>query len=235
MFRYHNTPVAYILVVLLFVVIGCSDQSTSSEEDTGSWPPDPETEIVNVTNPATGRTWMDRNLGASRAATSPTDEEAYGDLYQWGRAADGHEKPNSSTTTTLSSSDQPGHGEFILAPDGPYDWRSPQNDDLWQGVDGVNNPCPTGYRLPTASEWEAERNSWDTNDASGAFNSPLKLPMAGMRSGSSGSLFEVGSVGFYSSSTVSGSSARRLYFLSSTASVRSSYRSSGDSVRCLVD
>ena len=45
-----------------------------------------------VTNPATGRTWMDRNLGASRVATGNTDAEAYGDLYQWGRAADGHQK-----------------------------------------------------------------------------------------------------------------------------------------------
>jgi hypothetical protein len=31
------------------------------------------TEIVNVTNPVTNRVWMDRNLGASQAATSSTD------------------------------------------------------------------------------------------------------------------------------------------------------------------
>ena len=42
-----------------------------------------------VTNPITGRTWMDRNLGASQVATSYTDELAYGDLYQWGRLSDG--------------------------------------------------------------------------------------------------------------------------------------------------
>ena len=30
-----------------------------------------------------GQVWMDRNLGASRVATSFDDEEAYGDLYQW--------------------------------------------------------------------------------------------------------------------------------------------------------
>jgi len=40
---------------------------------------------------ATGKIWMDRNLGASQVATSSTDAAAYGDLYQWGRAADGHE------------------------------------------------------------------------------------------------------------------------------------------------
>ena len=35
-----------------------------------------DTEVVDVTNPATGRTWMDRNLGASRAAMSSTDAQA---------------------------------------------------------------------------------------------------------------------------------------------------------------
>jgi len=33
---------------------------------------------------------MDRNLGATQVATSSTDENSYGDLYQWGRRADGH-------------------------------------------------------------------------------------------------------------------------------------------------
>src|SRR6056297_394486 len=44
-----------------------------------------------VYNPTTGKIWMDKNLGASQVATASDDEDAYGDLYQWGRAADGHE------------------------------------------------------------------------------------------------------------------------------------------------
>lgn len=48
------------------------------------------TEVVEVSNPVTGRTWIDRNLGAGRQATSRYDKEALGDLYQWGREADGH-------------------------------------------------------------------------------------------------------------------------------------------------
>lgn len=200
---------------------------------TSDWPIDTETTIVAVTNPATGRTWMDRNLGASRAATSSTDAEAYGDLYQWGRAADGHQKRNSPTTSTLSNTDQPGHGDFIRA-SSPWDWRSPQNDDLWQGVNGINNPCPSGYRLPTEAEWNAERNSWSSSSASGAFNSPLKLPMAGYRL-HSGSLLSVGSSGYYWSSTVSGFFARRLRFYSSSSGMGISNRATGRSVRCLED
>jgi len=42
-------------------------------------------QIPNVTNPITGETWMDRNLGAIQVATSSTDADSYGDLYQWGR------------------------------------------------------------------------------------------------------------------------------------------------------
>lgn len=162
------------------------------------------------------------------------DELAYGDLYQWGRAADGHQKRNSPTTSTLSSSDQPGHGSFILAPP-PLDWRSPQNDNLWQGVNGVNNPCPVGYRLPTEAEWEAEEQTWSSSDAAGAFASPLKLPVAGYRDLSSGSLLFVGSDGDYWSGTVSGSDARFLGFGSGSASMGSDFRAGGRSVRCLKD
>ena len=107
-----------------------------------------------------GQVWMDRNLGASRVATSLTDSKAYGDLYQWGRLTDGHEKRNSSTTRSLSSFDVPGHDRFILNSSSPGDWRAPQNDNLWQGVKGINNPCPDGFRLPTEIEWETEKNSW---------------------------------------------------------------------------
>ncbi len=63
------------------------------------------TDIVDVTNPTTGKTWMDRNLGASQAATSSNDAASYGDLYQWGRRADGHQCRTSATTVILSSID----------------------------------------------------------------------------------------------------------------------------------
>ena len=192
--------------------------------------------VVEVLNSSTGKTWMDRNLGASQVATSSTDANSYGDLYQWGRGSDGHQCRNSATTATLSSSDQPGHGNFILA--SPLnDWRSPQNTNLWQGVNGVNNPCPSLYRLPTETEINAERSSWGSgnNNRAGAFASPLRLPMAGFRSFSGGSLGAVGSVGDYWSSTVSSAASRGLYFDSSNAYVGTGNRAYGFSVRCLKD
>jgi uncharacterized protein (TIGR02145 family) len=192
------------------------------------------TSVVAVINSITGKTWMDRNLGARQVATSSTDVDSYGDLYQWGRGSDRHQCRNSATTATLSSSDQPAHGNFITISSSPYDWRSPQNTNLWQGVNGVNNPCPSGYRLPTETEINDERLSWGSQNDAGAFASPLKLPLAGSRFGSN-PLNAVGSSGSYWSSTVSGTEARYLDFDSGNANMYTYYRAYGFSVRCLKD
>jgi len=191
------------------------------------------TAVVDVTNPTTGKIWMDRNLGATQVATSSTDANSYGDLYQWGRGADGHQCRTSATTSTLSSTDQPGHGDFILT--GP-DWRSSANTNLWQGVNGVNNPCPSGYRIPTETELNAERLSWSSsNNSAGAFASPLKLPLAGYRGSYPPAINNVGTYGFYWSSTVSSTNSRSLFFDSSSAVMGTNYRRFGYSVRCLKD
>jgi len=193
------------------------------------------TTVVDVTNPTTGKTWMDRNLGATQVADSSTDANAYGDLYQWGRRADGHQCRTSATTATLSSIDQPAHGDFIKAPNAPFDWRSPQNTNLWQGVNGVYNPCPSTYRLPTDAELTAEHQSWGQQNSSGAFSSPLKWSLAGRRNTSSASLVDVGTFGRYWSSTVSGANSLCLSFYSSNADMGGNKRAGGFSVRCLKD
>ena len=189
---------------------------------------------TDVYNPATGQVWMDRNLGATQVATSSTDANSYGHLYQWGRGTDGHQIRTSGTTTTLSSSDQPGN-LFIGTGVGGSDWRSPRNDNLWQGVSGINNPCPTGYRLPTDAELNAERLSWGTNNAAGAFASPLKLPAAGVRDSQDGTLVHVGSVGRYWSSTVNVALTWYINITSTGAQRHDTHRSHGHSVRCIKD
>jgi len=189
-----------------------------------------------VTNPITGKTWIDRNLGANRVATSSTDSEAYGYLYQWGRDTDGHQLRTSSKTITLSNSDTPGHGNFILAYNSPNDWRSPQNANLWIGLTGLNNPCPEGYRLPTEAEWEEERLSWSSNNSAGAFSSPLKLPAGGHRDSYYGSLGNVGSFGYYWSSTTDGIYSRIMNIgWGSWAYMGSFPRAFGGCVRCIKD
>jgi uncharacterized protein (TIGR02145 family) len=223
----NGTVYTFTVTATNAIGTGAASAASNSVTPTGSVP--------NVTNPTTGEIWMDRNLGATQVATSSTDAAAYGDLYQWGRGTDGHQIRTSATTITLSSTDAPGHGDFIVAPSYPYDWRSPQNDNLWQGVSGTNNPCPTGYRIPTEAEWDAERASWSTNNSAGAFASPLKLPVAGMRD-NSGSLLHVDSQGFYwSNSLIYDSHSVGLNFWFITTYLTASERAIGNSVRCIKD
>lgn len=189
-----------------------------------------------VVNPATGKVWLDRNLGATQVATSSTDAASYGELYQWGRNADGHQIRTSGTTSNLASNYFTTNGSFITTSTSPFNWLSNVETHMWSGTAAENNPCPSGFRIPTAAEWEQERQTWTSSNAAGAFASPLKLPMAGGRSdGSVGSLVNVGTYGYYWSSTVSSTSARLLDFSSSDAFMNYLGRAYGASVRCLKD
>jgi len=197
-----------------------------------------------VVNPITGKVWLDRNLGAIQVATSSTDFASYGDLYQWGRNADGHQTIVWTSSTTSDGAEQSSEtstqafnyfttgGLFII---GSTDWLSNVETHMWSGTAAENNPCPSGFRIPTAAEWEQERLSWSSNNAAGAFASPLKLPVAGFRNYGSGSLSDVGNYGTYWSSTVSGTTARGLDFSSSAAVMSFHNRAHGSSIRCLKD
>lgn len=190
---------------------------------------------TDVYNPITGEIWMDRNLGSSQSSVSSTDTASYGSLYQWGRNSDGHESRTSMTTnSTWATSSTPTHGDFILNSSSPFDWVWLQQYTLWQGVNGNNNPCPTGYRIPTKAEWQAELASWGTSNSAGAINSPLALSLTGWRSASTGSLVAVGTEGWYWSSTMNSIYSEALKFTSTTASIQSSERRvHGYAVRCI--
>ena len=176
-----------------------------------------------------GTVWMDRNLGATRQATSSTDAAAYGDLYQWGRAGDGHQIRTSTTAAGPVASGSEG-ANFIIA---SSDWLTTQDDTLWQA--GSNDPCPSGYRIPTEVEFTSERLAFSSSNAAGAYASALKLPVAGLRFNSNGTLGNVGSSGHYWVSTFSGTNAHYLYFNSSDSNTASSGRALGLSVRCIKE
>ncbi len=188
------------------------------------------TAIVDVYNPITGKIWMDRNLGATQVAASSIDASSYGDLYQWGRRGDGHQCRTSPKMFSTSSVDQPTNGNFMIGGFPTQDWRNPQNNNLWQGLNGINNPCPSGYRLPTATELDTERLSWGSSNAQGAFTSYLKLPLSGYRSGYTAGEGFVSGYGMYWSSTISGS---KSVYLNIASSLLDGTRDSEYSVRCI--
>jgi len=189
-------------------------------------------QVTTVYNPITGETWMDRNLGATQIATSFDDVNADGDLYQWGRNTDGHQIRTSSTTSILSTTNSPNHSDFILA---NSDWLTVSDDNLWQDVNGINNPCPLGFRLPTEAELEAERLSWISNDAAGAFASPLKLTVGGARSRMSGAIGNVGTFVGYRTSDLDGLQSRMLGISLTTSLMGDRDRADGNCVRCIQD
>lgn len=208
-----------------------SDPCDGIEEVTFTYNGNPVT--YNTIVGEAGRCQLDRNLGASQVAIAHNDEEAYGDSFQWGRADDGHQNRESDTEVGPVNSDTPGHDNFITDGDiEPNDWRVPQNDGLWQGVNGTNNPCPEGWRIPTEQEWNNEISSWSDLDKTGAFDA-LKLTVAGSRGGTSGSILADGFAGRYWSSTVEEKDSRFLYFDVDMAGVIDSMRSNGLSVRCI--
>ncbi len=185
-----------------------------------------------------GRCWLDRNLGATRVAISKTDAQSYGYIYQWGRSSDGHQIRNSSTTAGPVGTDTPGSSYVIIVNTNPFDWRSPQKDSLWQGVNGINNPCPTGFRLPTGGaggELPIFITAAGIMDENTAFGSSLKLPVGGNRSSTTGALNNVGITGSFWSSSLNGVTIFNFNIGYGGYAMTSSGRAVGMSVRCIKD
>ena len=188
-----------------------------------------------VTSPYTGRVWLDRNLGASQVCTSFDDALCYGDYYQWGRNADGHQVSSSSDTPTLANDvTNVGHGGFITSSD---DWTAvDSNGSLraanWSDSDG-SSVCPTGFRVPTLGELQAETVDSNVTDRDTAFSNFLKLPSAGLRGKALGAMIFEANRGALWVSSVNGSNSRSIFFDSSSAGSNAIKRANGRSVRCI--
>jgi len=144
------------------------------------------------------------------------------------------------------------YGKFITINTNPYDWRTPQLNNLWNSgtesnpIKATNDPCPPGWRIPTyaelselkfivTKEWTTENGVWGfrlTDEFTGRY---LFLPAAGSRDYLDGSLNTVGSDGLYCGSTPFSNNAYGLYFYSDYFSTGSYRRANGFSIRCVAE
>jgi len=96
------------------------------------------------------------------------------------------------------------------------------------------NPCPEGFRIPTAVEWQILMDAEGITDATSAFASTLRLPSAGFRDSNNGEFFSVGKAGSYWSGSLEGS-LRNYYFHFSVdgANILCHNKCCGFSLRCI--
>lgn len=196
---------------------------------------------------ADGNIWLQQNLGSSQVATAMTDTNSYGDIYQWGRWNDGHEK-RTSTTTSIPNPNNPSGitsslTSFINGSSIDW-WDSGSLTDSWSILSPTNvsatdgcDPCKAlgaGWVMPTESDWTGIKNAENITNPTTAYASNLKLPASGYRSSSTGNFTFVGQRGYYWSATTSILGGKYFYIGTTIAnSSAGAMRGQGHAVRCI--
>ena len=166
--------------------------------------------------------WATRNVAAP--GTFAETPESPGMFFQWNR------RTGWSATNPMISSPA---------------------DAIWDHTDATggtwtraNDPCPPGWRVPTLAELEALINAgyeWTPQSGVngtvfGSDNNTIFLPAAGFRA-TNGTLHDVGTLGYYWSSSPSTNATAAMYLLlqQSSSSVNPTHRALGFSVRCVAE
>lgn len=196
-----------------------------------------------------GGIWLQQNLGAKRVANSMTDQESYGDLYQWGRWDDGHQvrtpAPNVVDNSTLSANNPTG-----LPSGGSKNyvsnwWTAGAGTDTWNaskatGVSSSNgcDPCKilgNEWHIPTVENWKSVLTAENISNNQSAYASNLKIPTGGWRNTNSTGISSAGTSSWYWTSKSDNKNAAIGVWIQS-GSIAKEYkdlRSYGTSIRCV--
>lgn len=181
--------------------------------------PDGETVVIN------GVTWATANVDIPGTfAASPTD---MGLLFQFNRIT-------GYSTEGNTAYDASGEITFTWNPNG-------EAGDTW---DSANDPCPDGYRVPTADELrtlaDAENVDWVYDVTGTTFTDKntgavMFMPGGVERNSSTGALWNPAWGAYWSANGSSSILAYRLYAGETTTAVNQSTRGCGYFVRCVAN
>ncbi|MDR2972454.1 MAG: fibrobacter succinogenes major paralogous domain-containing protein [Bacteroidales bacterium] len=170
-----------------------------------------------------GVKWATRNV--DMPGTFAVNSEDAGMFYQWNR------RIGWSSTDPLINS----NGETM------WDNTTPSGT-TWEKE---NDPCPSGWRVPTKKELQGLVNSgshWSIlNDIAGRIfgsgNNTIFLPAVGYRRFNYGDIYTQGTLGYYWSCNISSINAHHLYFSNNSVSPDDTYFNNayGFAVRCVAD
>lgn len=201
-----------------------------------------------------GNVWLQQNLGSSNVATTRTDATAWGDLFQWGRWDDGHQRRVGATTSAVSPApnnpsglNKTGTNPFYYNTTAANRWWSagtatdkaeaeiPGDILAANGCDPCKKLLGLQWRLPTIAEWEAVRIAEGITEYTTAFTSNLKIPSITFRDGTTGNLnTNTNTTRLWSSTAGSSGGAYVFHLVSNAASTTNNIsRANGYPIRCI--
>ena len=193
-----------------------------------------------------GRIWIDRDLGSTQNCTAKNDSKCNGWLFQWGRGTDGHQLRKSNVVDLDDTVYPYNHDSFEPASKGYFDWLvgSTANEysygflqerkTNWSSST-KNTVCPTGWYVPSQSEFDKLRIDANITDLTTAFNSKLKFGATGARLADNGSLSQVGSTGYVWTSDSNDTTAIAFTYSTTKSNAPWTYsgRARACSIRCI--